>query len=164
MADVPANELTADELAAINGAATPTALNPMATMADTVTGTELTALTGSLDWDVWVPTIAAIPAVDTSVARYTRIGNTIKGYLDYRGSDGDGWVPSTITDLPVAVKGVNARIPIQARQSVNGAAATDMIGYIDAETNLRIQFDNAAACVNAQAWQIYVWFEYEVAP
>lgn len=130
--------------------------------AKAITDSELVALLNSVNWQDWAPTIASVPATDSVVARYQRIGQSVRGYIDVRGSDGDGWTPSTIT-LPVAAQDVNAEIPIRAYQSVNGATPTDMLGVIDAETNLRIEFYNAAACTDTQAWWIKIWFEYEVA-
>lgn len=130
--------------------------------AKAIADSELVAVMNSINWQDWVPTIASVPATSSLVARYQRIGQSVRGYIDVRGADGDGWTPSTIT-LPVTPSDVNARIPILARQKVNAAAATDMIGYIDAETDLRIEFEAAAACTDSQAWHLYIWFEYEVA-
>lgn len=130
--------------------------------AKAIADSELVAVMNSVNWQDWAPTIASVPATDTLVARYQRIGQSVRGYIDARGSDGDGWTPSTIS-LPVAALDVNAEIPIRAYQSVNGAKPTDMLGVIDAETNLRIEFYDAAACTDTQAWWIKIWFEYEVA-
>ncbi|MFA5868036.1 MAG: hypothetical protein WC891_08825 [Actinomycetota bacterium] len=146
---------------------------PYGTAADTVcvgndtrllTADENTALTGSLNWGDWSPTIASVPAVDTTVARYQRVGNSVSGYADVRGADGDAWTPSTFS-LPVAPVDLNARIPCQAYQKVGAAAKINMLAEIDAETggSLNIKFNAAIACTNAEAWQIQVHFgPYEV--
>jgi len=160
-----ATPVDADEFVLADSAATNDAKKVTWAEIKTVIGytsTVKTALQNSVNWQDWVPTIASSPAQDSLVARYQRIGNSVRGFIDVRGSDGDGWTPSTIT-LPVAPQDVNARIPIMAWQSVNAATRTNMYGYIDAETDLRIEFGAAAACTDTQAWTIEIWFEYEVA-
>ncbi len=130
--------------------------------AKAITDSELGALLNSINWQDWAPTFAGVPAIDSTVARYQRVGNSVRGYIDIRGSDGDGWTPSTCT-LPVAPSDVNARVPANGEQKVNNGAATNMGAYIDAETNLNLKFERAAACTDAQPWHLYIWFEYEVA-
>lgn len=221
-ADLPADELTADELAAVNGAAAPTALNVFATIADVpvkatgaevdtgtddakfvtakavadssvamtsdipvkasgaeinagtddakfvtakaITDSELGALLNSLNYQDYAPTLGTFPGVvDSTVARYQRVGNSCSGYVDLRGSDGDGVVPASIT-LPVAPVDGNCRVPCKAYQKIGAGAKTDMLAEIDAETSLKIIFNGAVALTDATAWQVQVHFgPYEVA-
>ena len=124
--------------------------------------TAIGAVVGSADWTTWTPTIASVPAVDTSVARYRRVGNMIEFTLDVRGADGDTWTPSTITGLPVAPRDTNTLIPLNCQQKVD-TTWSNPLAYIDAETNLRIQFHAASVCTNNLAWIILISGSYEVA-
>ncbi len=126
---------------------------------------EATALAGTTDWAAWPagPTWPSVPAVDTNVHKYRKMGGMCEIFIDIAGADGDGWTPSTVSDLPVAPVDWNGQIPLMSRQSVNAATPTDMLARVDAETDLRIEFDNAAACTNAQAWRIQIWGAYPIA-
>lgn len=129
-----------------------------------ITDAIITAIAGSTNYQDWAPTVASVPAVDSTVARYQRIGHAVSGFIDIRGSDGDAWTPSTIT-LPVAPVDQNCRIPCTAYQKVGAGAKTNMLAEIDAETgaSLYIKFNGAAECTDAASWQVQVHFgPYEV--
>ena len=128
----------------------------------------LAAITGSVAWTTWSPTVVfsvASPST-TVVARYTRIHNTVKFLLDITTGDGLAAVLTSVT-VPVAVKDINAYIPCVTSMLV-GATYSQPIVEINAldntEGNRIILCRTATVWTNANACRLSIRGEYEVAP
>jgi hypothetical protein len=115
-------------------------------------------------WSSWVPTLTwtgTAPAVNIIVkARYTIIGNVCYFNVYHAADDGNGATGLTIT-LPVPPKDNDSFVCLNGRQKV-GTTWSSKICFIDDSTNT-IQFNNFAACTDAQAMAINVSGFYEIA-
>jgi len=117
-----------------------------------------------LNWGDFVPVLVwadATPTGLTVVGRYRHIGNGVEFVINIRGADGAGGTLSSAT-LPVTPSDLNIVIPVCGLQKVD-TTWTNPEAYIDAETDLKIEFKGISACTDDAAFEIALSGSYEVA-
>ena len=97
-------------------------------------------------WNDWTPTIAWTPATPTAAtvneARYQVVNNTVYFKIDINGTNDSGSTLLTVSFTPpIAIPDIDAITPCSASTNEASKVSTPsrlVLGYIDAETNLKI--------------------------